>query len=52
MTEAIGQLSPRMKPANMYELRVPSLNKEVEDVRNQVIEMGTKGLFNIIVWMA
>ncbi|KAK9698038.1 hypothetical protein RND81_08G078200 [Saponaria officinalis] len=31
MIEAVGQFGPGMKPPSMYELRVPLLNKEVQD---------------------
>ncbi|XP_039020742.1 uncharacterized protein LOC120152615 [Hibiscus syriacus] len=38
MIEAIGQFGPGMKAPSMYELRVPILNKEVEEVQNQIVE--------------
>ncbi|XP_039044369.1 uncharacterized protein LOC120183815 [Hibiscus syriacus] len=38
MIEAIGQFGPGIKAPSMYELRVPILNKEVEEVQNQIVE--------------
>ncbi|XP_039006462.1 uncharacterized protein LOC120134051 [Hibiscus syriacus] len=38
MIEAIRQYGPGMKAPCMYELRVPILNKEIEEVQNQIVE--------------
>nr|KAJ0212304.1 hypothetical protein LSAT_V11C400161280 [Lactuca sativa] len=38
MVEAIGQFGPEMKPPSMYELRVPLLKNEVQDVNIQILE--------------
>ncbi|CAI9299642.1 unnamed protein product [Lactuca saligna] len=38
MVEVIGQFSLGMKPPSMYELRVPLLRNEVQDVKIQILE--------------
>jgi len=56
MCESISQFGPDLKPPSVYEERVLLLKKEVEATKKAMVEkqerMGSKGLFNLVQWMA